>query len=153
MGPHLPSMNFETYLFVISLIFAVFYTKFSSQIITIINSDWSFVNYFIVTISTLSAVIAYFIVIRFTFNFLKINLIGNNSYLTNYFYMFLAIMIISLLLGYFYISLLPESDRLKNFLIVFSVAIVNSFAVVSAMKSIPKIYSWFLPRGRVGRNN
>ena len=129
------------FLFIISLIFLLFFTIFVNRIMKIISSSWSFTNYIIIVASVISAVIAYFVVIRFSFNILKTNLIGDNLYLTNYFYMFLAIMAISLLLGYSYISLLPSGDRLKNFLIVFSVSIVNGFAVVSAMKSIPKIYS------------
>ncbi|MEK6898052.1 MAG: hypothetical protein AABX28_01700 [Nanoarchaeota archaeon] len=130
-------MDLMNFLSIISVIFSIVSTILIGSAIRRINSNWSFKNYSIATSFIVSTIWIYFLTIRALFNIVKI-FIGDNHYLTNYFYMFLAIMFITLLLGYYYISELSD-NKLKDFLLILSLAFVNSFAVVSAMKSIPKI--------------
>ncbi len=129
---------FKIFLIVLIATYALIFTLYYNPVTRIINSNWSLKNYFMLTLLIISAIIAYFIIIRFLFNLLKIHFIGDNLYLTNYFYMFLAIMSITMLLGYYYVSELSK-NKLKDFLLILSLSFVNSFAVVSAMKNIPKI--------------
>jgi len=80
-------------------------------------------------------VLAYFTLYRILFDFIK--RLYNCSLFNNYFYLSLAIMTIILFSGYFYIQNLSQ-DRLKDFLIIISLAFVTSFAGASYIKHLAK---------------
>lgn len=59
------------------------------------------------------------------------------KYLNNYFYLATAIIFLTLFGGYYYI--LKSENKARDFLLILSLTFINSFAAVSALKSITKI--------------
>lgn len=100
-----------------------------------ISRNWA--NYFMAIMLILFGTTSISFLIKKFFNFLKIY-IGDVAYFNNYFYLALAVMFVTFAGGYFYLSRISK-DKLRDFLLILSLAIFNSFAAVSALKNITKI--------------
>ena len=119
--------------FIISLLIAII-AKFRIESIT---EHFSLVNYFLAIMLTLWGLSSLTFLIKKFSNFFIKSWYGDISYFTNYFYLAAAVMIVTFICGYFYLSEISK-DRLKDFLLILSLALINSFAAVSALKSITK---------------
>lgn len=140
-------MNFLDFLEAISylsFLLSLLIVKITEFKIEDINQNFSFKVYSIAIFIFISLLASSFFIIRRLFNLLKFGLnswkidSGDISYLNNYLYLGIAIMLLTLFVGYYYVFKEP-GNKLKNFLIVLSFALINSFAAVSALKSITKI--------------
>ena len=120
-------------LFILSLLIAII-VEFRIESIT---QNFSLVNYTLAIMLVLSGTTSISFLIKKLFNFLK-QYAGGIPYFNNYFYLALAVMLATFVGGFFYISVISK-DRLKDFLLILSLSIFNSFAAVSALKSITKI--------------
>ncbi|MBI2042814.1 hypothetical protein HYT25_00300 [Candidatus Pacearchaeota archaeon] len=109
-----------------------------------IKQNFSKKNYFIGIFLSISLLAALSFIIRRLFNLLKYNLnlweagSGDITYLNNYLYLGLAIILLTFLGGYYYVSEEPD-NKLRKFLKVLFFTLINSFAGVSALKSILQI--------------
>lgn len=128
-------LGFLTIIFTIYTISLIWFKKFN---IYNFNKEYSLRIYLLAIFSIASIVASSSFFIRGFFNILKENFIGDISYLNNYLYLAIAITFITLSCGYFYIKYSNE-DKLKAFLKVLSIALINIFASVSALKSILQI--------------
>ena len=129
-----------SYVFFIIFLLIAIMIKFNIESLT---QRFSLTNYFVVIMIVLFGTTSISFLIKKLFNFFKFVLnflspgLGNISYFNNYFYLALAVMLATFIGGFFYLSEISK-DRLKDFLLILSLAIFNSFAAVSALKSITK---------------
>lgn len=132
----------QIFSFIILIIIAIAITRTLNPLMSEVNSK-GFLNngyFYFVTVSwIIFTIVIYFIIIQMSFNLLKKSIIGDFPQLNNYSYLALAIAILILSGGYYYISNFSE-NKLKDFLLVLSFAFIQSIVTVSAMKSldIPK---------------
>ena len=131
------TLEFLTIIFTAYMVTLVWFTKFN---IHNFNKEYSLRTYLLAIFSIASIVASCSFLIRGFFNILKENFIGNISYLNNYLYLAGAVTFLTLFGGYFYIKYYStEEDRLRNFLIILSLSLLNIFASVSALKSILQV--------------
>jgi len=134
------SLLFQIFSFLILLGFAGIVTISIIPVMDFINSE-GFSNiyfYFAVVFFILFSVIIYFSLLRTFFNLIKKFFLGDISYLNNYLYLSLAFMFLTLFCGYHYLVTFSE-NKLRDFLLILSLAFINNFAAISALKSITKI--------------
>lgn len=93
--------------------------------------------YWAVVLFIIFSILIYFTFLRTFFNLIKKIFKIELRYLNNFLYLSLAIMFLTLFCGYYYISVFSE-DKLRDFLLILSLAFINNFAAVSALKGIAK---------------